>query len=75
MVWKREETRPRIRWKTDTGDGTSWEKKKRKTKTEIDALYQKKHEGYRTTKDEVYDITGWSRIGSAAAIPQFGASG
>ena len=33
-----EETRPRIRRKTDTGDGTTWDKKKSKTKAEMDGF-------------------------------------
>ena len=31
VVWTRDETRSRIRRKTDAGDGATWEKKKRKT--------------------------------------------
>ena len=43
MVWTREETRPRIRLKKYSEDGTTWEKKKkkkRKTETEMDELCQ-----------------------------------
>ena len=34
----REETRPRIRRKKDSGDGTTREKKKRKTEAHMDGL-------------------------------------
>ena len=34
----REETRQRIRRKTDTGDGTTWDKKKSKTEAGMDGL-------------------------------------
>ena len=30
-----------------TGDGTTWDKKKRKTETEMDGLCQPRHEGHR----------------------------
>ena len=33
VVWPRKEARPRIRRKEDSVDGTTWEKKKRKTET------------------------------------------
>ena len=36
LVWIREETRPRISLKKDSGYGRNWEKKKRKTETEMD---------------------------------------
>ena len=35
VVWTREETRPRILRKKDSGDGITWEKKKRKTEAEM----------------------------------------
>ena len=48
VVSTREETRPGIRRKEDSGDGTTWEKKKkRKTKSELDGLCQTGHESYR----------------------------
>ena len=34
MIWTREEARPRIRQKRDSGDGTTWEKKKEETEAE-----------------------------------------
>ena len=34
MVWTSEDTRPRIRRKKDSGDGTTWEKKKKRTGAE-----------------------------------------
>ena len=47
VVWPRKETRPRIRRKKDSGDGTTWEKEKRKTEAEMDALCQSRHESHR----------------------------
>ena len=44
VVWTREDTRPIIRRGENTGDGATWEKKKRKTKTDMDGLCQPKHE-------------------------------
>ena len=46
MGWTREETRPRKCRKTDNGDGTTWEKKKRETKAEVDGLCQLRRERY-----------------------------
>ena len=48
--WIREETRPRIRRKKDSGDGTTWDKKKRKTEADMDGLCQPRHESYRDNK-------------------------
>ena len=45
--WSRKEARPRIHRKKYSGDGTSWEKKKRKTEAEIDGLCQPRHESHR----------------------------
>ena len=59
VVWPRKEARPRLRRKTDSGDGTTREKKARKTEAEMDGLCQPRH--------EVHDKTGWRRIVSAAA--------
>ena len=46
VVWTRKETRPRIRRKKYSGDGTTWEKKKRKTEAEMDGLCQSRHESH-----------------------------
>ena len=42
-----EETRPRIRRKKESGDGTTWEKKTKKTEAEMDGLCQPGHESHR----------------------------
>ena len=47
VVWPREETSPRIRRKKDSGDGTTLEKKVRKTEAEMDGLGQPRHESHR----------------------------
>ena len=47
VVWTRQEARPRIRRKKDSRDGTTWEKKKRKTEAEMDGLCQPRHESHR----------------------------
>ena len=47
VVWPRKETRTGIRQKKDSGDGTTWEKKKRKTEAEMDGLCQSRHESHR----------------------------
>ena len=47
VVWPRKEARPRIRRKKDSGDGTTWEKIKRKTKPEMGGLCQPRHESRR----------------------------
>ena len=46
VVWPRKEARPRLRRKTDSGDGrpTTLEKKARKTEAEMDGLCQPRHE-------------------------------
>ena len=46
VFWTCEETRPRIRRKTDSGDGTTWEGKKRKNKANMDELCQPRHGSY-----------------------------
>ena len=51
VVWTREETRQGIRRKKDSEDGTTCEKKARKTETEIDGLSQPGHESHRN--DEI----------------------
>ena len=33
VVWSREEKRPRISRKADTGDGATWQKKKKRAKS------------------------------------------
>ena len=50
VVWPRKETRPRIRRKKDSGDGTTCEKKKRKTEAEMDGLCQSRHESHRNAE-------------------------
>ena len=47
MVWPRKEARPRLRRKTDSEDGTTREKKARKTEAEMDGLCQERHENHR----------------------------
>ena len=47
VVWPRKEARPRLRRKKDSGDGTTWEKKARKTEEEMDGLCQPRHESHR----------------------------
>ena len=58
VVWTREDTRPRLLRKTNTGDGTTWEKKKRKTEAEMDGLCQPRHESYRDNKLRMKSMTG-----------------
>ena len=47
VIWIRQEARPRIRRKKDSGDDTTWEKKARKTEAEMDGLCQLRHESQR----------------------------
>ena len=47
VVWTRQEARPRLRRKKDSGDGTTGEKKARKTEAEMDGLCQPGHERHR----------------------------
>ena len=47
VVWPRKEARPRLRRKKVSGDGTTREKKARKTEAEMDGLCQPRHESYR----------------------------
>ena len=47
VVWPRKEAIPRIRRKKDYGDGTTREKKARKTEAEMDGLCQSRHESHR----------------------------
>ena len=70
IVWTREEMRPSIHRKKDSGDDTTWEKKKRKTEAETDGLCQLTNA---VTEDE--GRAGWRRIVSAAATPQSCGSG
>ena len=46
VVWLRKEARPRLRRKKDSGDGTTREKKARKTEAEMDGLCQPRHESH-----------------------------
>ena len=50
VVCTHEEMTQRLRRKKDSGDGTIWEKKKSKTKSEMDGLCQPRHESYRDNK-------------------------
>ena len=50
VVWPRKEARPRLRLKKDSGDGTTREKKARKTEAEMDGLCQPRHESHRNDK-------------------------
>ena len=65
----REETRPIIRRKKDSGDGTTWEKKARKIEA-VPFDCGNRDTTIGTTKYEVHDRTGCRRIVSAAANPQ-----
>ena len=47
VVWPRKEARQRLRRKKDSGDGTTREKKARKTESEMDGLSQPRHESHR----------------------------
>ena len=47
VVWPRKEARPRLRRKKDFGDGTTREKKARKTEAEMDGVCQPRHESHR----------------------------
>ena len=49
VVWPRKEARPRLRRKKDSVDGTTREKKARKTEAEMDhdGLCQPRHESHR----------------------------
>ena len=46
VVWIRQEARPRIRRKKDSGNGTTWKKKARKTEAEMDEMCQPGHESH-----------------------------
>ena len=45
-----EETRPINCQNIDNGDGTTWEKKKRETKAQMDGLCQLRHERHRDSR-------------------------
>ena len=47
VVLPRKKARPRLRTKKDSGDGTTREKKARKTEAEMDGLSQPIHESHR----------------------------
>ena len=49
-VWTREETIPILSRKRDSGDGTTWEKKKRKTEADMNGLFQPRHDSYRDNR-------------------------
>ena len=57
VVWPREEAIPRLRRKKDSGDGTTWEKKKKKTEAKVDGLCQSRHESYRNDEMMMKSIT------------------
>ena len=44
VLWTREDTIPRIHRKKDSEDGTTWEKKARKTEAGMDGLCQPRHD-------------------------------
>ena len=76
VVWTRQETIPSLCRKTDTGDGTVWEKMKR-TKAERWMAVSSVKRGMRAigaTEDEVHNRTGSRGIVPAAAIPQISGS-
>ena len=50
VVWPRKEARPRLRRRKDSGDGTTREKKARKTEAEMDGLCQPRHDSHRNDK-------------------------
>ena len=50
VVWPHKEARPRLHRKTDSGDGTTWEKKARKIEAEMDGLCRPRHESPRNDK-------------------------
>ena len=62
VVWTREETRPRTRWKKYSRDGATWDKKARKPEGEMDGRCQLDMRAIGTTTYEVHNITGWMRI-------------
>ena len=57
LIWTYEETRPRLRRKTNTGDGTTKEKKKRQTETETGCV-NRDMIATGTAEDEVHGISG-----------------
>ena len=78
VVWPRKESRPRLRRKKDSGDGTTRETKARKNEAEVVRWMDCVSRDMRfigTTKDEVHGRTGWRRIVAAAATPQPSGSG
>ena len=46
VVWTCEETKTKLLGKTNSGDGTAWEKKRKKTNAEKNGLCQQRHESY-----------------------------
>ena len=53
----RKETRPRLRRKKYSEDGTTQEKKARKTEAEMTGLCQPRHESHRNNEDEVHGLS------------------
>ena len=53
VFWLRKEARPRLRRKTNSGDGTTREKKAKKTEAEMDGLCQPGHESHRNDERRV----------------------
>ena len=47
VVWPRKEAIPKLRWKKDSGDGTTREKKASKAESEMDGQCQPRHESHR----------------------------
>ena len=56
VVWTHERTIPGIRRKTDTGDGTTWEK--RKTEAEMAGLCQPRHESHQQKMKSMTELAG-----------------
>ena len=74
VVWPRKEARPRLCRKKDSGDGTTWEKKRGRRKQRWMDCVNRDMRATRTTEDEVHDRIGW-RIESAAANAQLSGGG
>ena len=74
VVWPRKEAIPRLCRKKDSGDGTTWEKKRGRRKQRWMDCVNRDMRATRTTEDEVHDRIGW-RIESAAANAQLSGGG
>ena len=58
VVWPRKEARPRLRRKKDSGDGTTMQKKARKTETEMDGLCQPREPSERRKRKSMTELAG-----------------